>query len=170
MSYYSKRERVLYAQIWMWSLETRSLSISQSSTRIYLEISTCCYQIMSSPIAARGCRPKHRWACSTMMSILLLLSIICMNNVHNNICVDAFSSSSSSLAHQPSLTSLNPSHQLVLFRLSNNNRRQHYESSQSYKSTLSAVKTASSSSESATSSRLKRTTSFTDWAKQNDIK
>ena len=167
MSYYSKRERVLYAQIWMWSLETRSLSISQSSTRIYLEISTCCYQIMSSPIAARGCRPKHRWACSTMMSILLLLSIICMNNVHNNICVDAFSSSSS-LAHQSSLTSLHPSHQLILFRLPNN--RQHYESQSYTSSTLSAVKTASSSSESATSSRLKRTSSFTDWAKQNDIK
>jgi len=40
-----------------------------------------------------------------------------------------------------------------------------------YINLLSAVKTASSSSaEGTTSSRLKRTSSFTDWAKENDIK
>ena len=44
-------------------------------------------------------------------------------------------------------------------------------SSQKNINLLSAVKTASSSSaEGTTSSRLKRTSSFTDWAKENDIK
>jgi len=40
-----------------------------------------------------------------------------------------------------------------------------------YINILSAVKTSpSSSAEGTTSSRLKRTSSFTDWAKENDIK